>query len=235
MGRTESWPENDYERALGWKGNTIYESEMALFSECMPWCARKGLDTADIVRDAMFQQEPNAKVGSTREKERQSKLMGSCRSLFYTPSWNRGCACREMAEAYGRNRGHIGTFPLARDDSFAGDGLVSVAGQNRCEAVLGRRYGDARPTKVKASFDFELETEVAILDTLPSVHPRAIPSGTTALTCGIQSSESNAPAAESISALDFCSIAHRCCEKRRHPSCVRSGHRSAKRTVRTTS
>ena len=54
MGRTESWPENDYERAYGWKSNTIYESEMALFSECMPWCARKGLDTADIVRDAIF-------------------------------------------------------------------------------------------------------------------------------------------------------------------------------------
>src|ERR1700690_1420960 len=30
---------------------TIYESEMALFSECMPPCARKTLDTADIVRD----------------------------------------------------------------------------------------------------------------------------------------------------------------------------------------
>ena len=29
---------------------------MALFSECMPWCARKVLDTADIVRDAIFQQ-----------------------------------------------------------------------------------------------------------------------------------------------------------------------------------
>jgi hypothetical protein len=27
--------ENDYERAYGWKGNTIYESEMALFFECM--------------------------------------------------------------------------------------------------------------------------------------------------------------------------------------------------------
>jgi hypothetical protein len=26
---------NDYERAYGWKGNTIYESEMALFFECM--------------------------------------------------------------------------------------------------------------------------------------------------------------------------------------------------------
>ncbi len=28
------------------------ESEMALFSECMPKCAQKRLDTADIVRDA---------------------------------------------------------------------------------------------------------------------------------------------------------------------------------------
>jgi hypothetical protein len=43
----------DYERAYGWKGNTIYESEMALFSECTQQCARKGLDTADIVREAI--------------------------------------------------------------------------------------------------------------------------------------------------------------------------------------
>ncbi|MGC2173208.1 MAG: hypothetical protein WA555_03485, partial [Candidatus Sulfotelmatobacter sp.] len=35
----------------GWKAQTIYESEMALFSECMQRCARKVLDTADIVRD----------------------------------------------------------------------------------------------------------------------------------------------------------------------------------------
>jgi hypothetical protein len=44
----------DYERAYGWKGNTIHGSETALFSECMPQCARKVLDTADIVRDAIF-------------------------------------------------------------------------------------------------------------------------------------------------------------------------------------
>ena len=31
---------------------------MALFYECMLSCARKLLDTADIVRDAMFQQPP---------------------------------------------------------------------------------------------------------------------------------------------------------------------------------
>ena len=30
----------------------IYESEMALFSECMLQCAQKGLDTADIVKEA---------------------------------------------------------------------------------------------------------------------------------------------------------------------------------------
>jgi hypothetical protein len=33
------------------EAQTIHESEMALFSECMQWCARKTIDTADIVRD----------------------------------------------------------------------------------------------------------------------------------------------------------------------------------------
>jgi len=39
--------------SLGWqsKSKSFNESEMALFSECMPSCARKVLDTADIVRD----------------------------------------------------------------------------------------------------------------------------------------------------------------------------------------
>jgi len=46
---------NDYERAYGWKGNTIHESEMALFFECMLQCARIVLDRADIVREAIFQ------------------------------------------------------------------------------------------------------------------------------------------------------------------------------------
>jgi hypothetical protein len=30
---------------------------MALFSECMVQCARKGLDTADIVREGIFSQQ----------------------------------------------------------------------------------------------------------------------------------------------------------------------------------
>ncbi|MGA8814903.1 MAG: hypothetical protein WB523_20320, partial [Candidatus Sulfotelmatobacter sp.] len=42
--------------SLGWKRQTINESEMALFSECSLKCVRKLLDTADIVRDAIFRQ-----------------------------------------------------------------------------------------------------------------------------------------------------------------------------------
>ena len=34
----------------------FHESEMALFSECTPECARIVLDTADIVREAMLRQ-----------------------------------------------------------------------------------------------------------------------------------------------------------------------------------
>ncbi len=38
------------------KSNGFNESEMALFYECMLKCARKLLDTADIVRDAILRQ-----------------------------------------------------------------------------------------------------------------------------------------------------------------------------------
>jgi hypothetical protein len=51
-----SGPETDYERAWVGKEQTIHLSEMALFFEPMPECARKPLDTADIVRDAIFHQ-----------------------------------------------------------------------------------------------------------------------------------------------------------------------------------
>ena len=37
-------------------GHIFNESEMALFFECMLLCAQKLLDTADIVREAMFRQ-----------------------------------------------------------------------------------------------------------------------------------------------------------------------------------
>jgi len=54
MGRTESpHLKKDYERACGWYGH-FNKSEMALFSECTDRYAPNLLDTADIVRDAMF-------------------------------------------------------------------------------------------------------------------------------------------------------------------------------------
>ena len=43
---------------------------MALFYECMLKCARKVLDTADIVRDAMLQQ-PNEPATPARAGQRQ--------------------------------------------------------------------------------------------------------------------------------------------------------------------
>ena len=56
----------DYERAL--VGTAIFiESEMALFYECMLKCARKLLDTADIVRDAMLRQQPHSLPFGKRE------------------------------------------------------------------------------------------------------------------------------------------------------------------------
>src|ERR1039457_4392106 len=62
--RRDAWvgpssrPEYGLRARLGWqsKSNSFNESEMALFSECMLKCARKVLDTADIVREAIFQQ-----------------------------------------------------------------------------------------------------------------------------------------------------------------------------------
>jgi hypothetical protein len=56
MGRTESLNlKNDYERVCGWCGH-FNKSEMALFSECTDRYAQNLLDTADIVREAIFRQ-----------------------------------------------------------------------------------------------------------------------------------------------------------------------------------
>jgi hypothetical protein len=49
-----SEPEIDYERAWVGGAQFINESEMALFPECKESCAQKIVDTADIVRDAIF-------------------------------------------------------------------------------------------------------------------------------------------------------------------------------------
>jgi len=50
---------------------------MALFSECMPWCARKGLDTADIVRDAILRQASSASC-----RDRYNSSRASLSSFF---------------------------------------------------------------------------------------------------------------------------------------------------------
>ncbi len=56
MGRTE-FPDLKGLRREPWLDRPFFiESEMALFSECMPKSTRKVLDTADIVRDAIFRQ-----------------------------------------------------------------------------------------------------------------------------------------------------------------------------------
>src|SRR5579864_7032952 len=57
----------DYKRAWVGKGKPFNESEMALFSECSLECARKVLDTADIVREAMFRQLSESKRKRTRD------------------------------------------------------------------------------------------------------------------------------------------------------------------------
>ncbi len=45
---------DESKRAQVGKRKPIYESEMALFFECMPSCAQTVLDSADIVRDRDF-------------------------------------------------------------------------------------------------------------------------------------------------------------------------------------
>jgi len=53
---------------LGWqsKSKSFNESEMALFHECMLKCAQKLLDTADIVREAIFHQSCRKAISRTR-------------------------------------------------------------------------------------------------------------------------------------------------------------------------
>ncbi len=56
MGRTEIPNlKTDYERAFDWYGH-FNKSEMALFFECTDRYVQNMLDTADIVREAIFRQ-----------------------------------------------------------------------------------------------------------------------------------------------------------------------------------
>ena len=56
---------------------------MALFYECMLKCARKLLDTADIVREAMLRQLPKTKRQRLVVMNRGKKV-GGCRASLHT-------------------------------------------------------------------------------------------------------------------------------------------------------
>ena len=76
MGRTESLNlKNDYERACGWYGH-FNKSEMALFSECTDRYAQNMLDTADIVREAIFRQ-PAFRIGPNLTKALSPQFLGA--------------------------------------------------------------------------------------------------------------------------------------------------------------
>jgi hypothetical protein len=71
----------DYERTVVGKRQTVNESEMAIFSECWLKCARKVLDTADIVREAILRQS-NAKAA---HQHRPSSFMSLAASVEKRP------------------------------------------------------------------------------------------------------------------------------------------------------
>jgi hypothetical protein len=74
-----SGPETDYERASVGKEQNIHSSEMALFFERMLEFARKPLDIADIVREAIFRQERYARRSALSAWRTVSELIDRCR------------------------------------------------------------------------------------------------------------------------------------------------------------
>jgi len=56
MGRTDVLTRRDYEASLGWIRHFFNESEMAPQPECIAVVCSKLLDTAGIVRDAIYSQ-----------------------------------------------------------------------------------------------------------------------------------------------------------------------------------
>ena len=74
MGRTE-FPDPQGLRASLWLERQLFlESEMALFFECRLKCAENMLDTADIVREAIFR-HLSAKLPKIRI-EKEAKIFG---------------------------------------------------------------------------------------------------------------------------------------------------------------
>jgi hypothetical protein len=58
---------NDSKRAQVGTAQTNYESEMALFHECIQQCAQKAVDTADIVRDSDFSTASRISLSANRK------------------------------------------------------------------------------------------------------------------------------------------------------------------------
>jgi hypothetical protein len=66
---------------VGWKRQPINESEMALFSECSLQYARKVLDTADIVREAIYRQSRQVSLVLEARLPRSSLREGQYRII----------------------------------------------------------------------------------------------------------------------------------------------------------
>src|SRR5215471_13416243 len=79
-----------------------------------------------------------------------------------------------MTQTRGGNCGHIRPLRFACDDRLVGNCFVGVARQSGGEMVeLGYLDGETSPAKVEASLDFEFQTQVAMLDAVAVVEPRA--------------------------------------------------------------
>lgn len=138
--------------------------------------------------------------------------MGSCRSSLYTPSRNRGRACREVTEARGLNRGHIWALRFSCDNRLAGNGFVGVTGQSGCKTFRMRRHANPGPTEMKATLDLELCTQIAILHALATVHPGTAPMRRLSRRIGLEVDKAHADwdaVTKSVAILDFCASSQR--------------------------
>src|SRR5579859_464336 len=156
--------------------------------------------------------------------------MGGGCSLLQTPSGNRGCSCREMPEASAPNRISSRAF-VSCDNCLAGDSFIGVASKSRRETGPLDGHGKPCPTEMEMTADLELYAEIAILDALSSIHPRAEPAWLRV----VGGEEHNFAHVdrlvvhESVAVLDFISATQSGSEFLiRHPDCVQ-GIRSIRR------
>jgi peroxiredoxin-like protein len=93
----------DYERAL--VGTAILiESEMALFYECMLKCARKPLDTADIVREAIFLQQSSDTPSHSLFVREWAQIRCSVMAVTSPKGSEQICCFKSFSAAFPANR-----------------------------------------------------------------------------------------------------------------------------------